>query len=80
MQVEWLGAEDTKQEVRDSSAGGREACDFHVKNRVTCDLRCPTVWLFNRASPEIKKKILIFLFCFLDFLETISVSVHKNQQ
>ena len=40
LQVEWLGAEDTKQEVKGSSAGGCEACVFRVKNRVTCDLRC----------------------------------------
>jgi hypothetical protein len=25
LQVEWLGAEDAKQEIRGSSAGGREA-------------------------------------------------------
>ena len=53
LKVEWLGAEDAKQEVRGLSAGGREACDFRVKNLVTCDLRCPTVWLSNGASPEI---------------------------
>jgi hypothetical protein len=38
-QVEWLGAEDVKQEVKGSSGGGREACVFCVKNHVTCD--CP---------------------------------------
>ena len=59
LQVQCLGAKDTKQEVRGSSAGGREACVFCVKNRVTCDLRCPTVWLSNGASLEIKT-ILIF--------------------
>ena len=39
LQVEWLGAEDAKQEVRGSSVGGREARIFRVKNHVTCDLR-----------------------------------------
>ena len=53
LQVEWLGAEDTKQEVRGSSAGGREACVFRVKNHMTCDLRRATIWLSNGASPEI---------------------------
>ena len=58
LQVEWLGAEDTKQEVRGSSAGGREACVFRVKNHMTCDLRRVTVWL-SRASPSIKKSLFI---------------------
>ena len=67
MQVEWLGAEDTKQEVRGLSVGGREACDFRMKNRVTCDLRCLIVWLSNGASPEIKNKFPYFLSCFFGF-------------
>ena len=74
MQVEWAGAEDTKQEVRGSSADGHEACVFCVKNHVTCDLRCPTMWLSNGASPEIKKNPYFFAY-FLDFLKTISLSV-----
>ena len=32
LQVEWLGAEDAKQDDRGSSVGGREARDFHAKN------------------------------------------------
>ena len=35
--VEWLGAEDAKQNDRSSSAGGREACVFRAKKLVTCD-------------------------------------------
>ena len=45
LQVEWLGAEDAKQDDRGSSAGGREARVFWVKNRLICDLRRVTVWL-----------------------------------
>ena len=37
--VEWLGAEDVKQDDRGLSAGGREARVFRAKNRLTCDLR-----------------------------------------
>ena len=43
LQVEWLGDEHAKQEVWDSSAGGREACIFHAKN-------CMTVWLPGGVS------------------------------
>ena len=43
LQVEWLGAEDVKQDDRGSSAGGHEARVFRVKNRLTCDLRRVTV-------------------------------------
>ena len=67
LQVECLAAEDTKQEVRGSRAGGHEACVFRVKNRVTCDLRCLIVWLSNGASPEIKNKFPYFLSCFFGF-------------
>jgi len=52
--VEWLGAEDVKQDDRGLSAGGREARVFRAKNRLTCDLRRKTMWLFG-ASPGIKK-------------------------
>ena len=45
LQVEWLGAEDTKQEVKGSSAGGCEACVFRLKNHVTCDLRSTTEYI-----------------------------------
>ena len=55
LQVEWLGAEDTKRDDRGSSAGGREARVFRVKNRLTYDLRRATVWLSNGTSPGIKK-------------------------
>ena len=75
LQVEWLGAEDAKQEIRGSSASGREARE---KSR--------DLWLATRdhvavwgASPSIKK-IPIFLMNFLAFLETISLSVYKNRQ
>ena len=59
MNIKWLGRKshsDTNNlQVRGSSAGGREECVFRVKNRVTYDLRCPTVWLSNGVSPGIKK-------------------------
>jgi len=48
-------AEDMKQEVRGSSAGGCEARIFHLKNHVTCDLRSVTEWLSSRVSLGIKK-------------------------
>jgi len=73
--VEWLGAEDPKQDDRGSSAGGREALVFRAKNRLTCDLRRATVWLSSGASPGIKK-IPIFSMNFLAFLETTSLPVH----
>ena len=60
LQVEWLGAEDMKKDDRGSSAGGREARIFRVKNRLTCDLRRTTVWLSNGTSPGIKKISLFF--------------------
>ena len=75
LQVEWLGAEDTKQDDRGSSAGGREARVFRAKNRLTCDLRRATMWLSSGTSLGIKK-ILIFSMNFLAFLETTSLSVH----
>jgi hypothetical protein len=37
LEVEWLGAEDAKQEDSGSSSDGREACVFRAKNCVTCD-------------------------------------------
>ena len=43
LQVEWLGDEHAKQEVCGSSAGGREACVFRVKN-------CMIVWLPGGVS------------------------------
>ena len=58
LQVEWLGAQDAKQEVRGLSANGHEACVFHMKNHVTCDLQYVTVWLSSEASP----RIIFFLF------------------
>ena len=60
LQVEWLGAEDMKKDDRGSSAGGREARIFRVKNRLTCDLRRATVWLSSGASPGIKKNSYFF--------------------
>jgi hypothetical protein len=60
LQVWWLGAEDAKQEVRGSSAGGHEACVFRAKNHVICDLRRATVWLSSGAAPGIKKTSLFF--------------------
>jgi hypothetical protein len=57
LHVEWLGAEDTKQEVRGSSAGGRKA-----KNHLIYDLRHTTVWLSSEASPRIKIFSLFFGF------------------
>ena len=60
LQVEWLGAEDTKQDDRGSSAGGV----FRVKNRLTCDLQCATVWLSSGASPGIKFFFLFFQLIF----------------
>ena len=72
LQMEWLGAEDTKQDDRGSSAGGV----FRVKNRLTCDLQCVTMWLSSGASPGIKFFFSIFSMNFLAFLETISLSVH----
>ena len=57
LQVEWLGAEDVKQDDRGSSAGGRETRVFRAKNRLTCDLRRATVWLSSGASLGIKKSL-----------------------
>ena len=74
--VEWLGAEDAKQDDRGSSAGGREARVFRVKNRLTCDLQCVTMWLSSGASPGIKFFFSIFSMNFLAFLETTSLPVH----
>ena len=45
LQVKWLGAEDTKQEVRGSSAGGCETPIFRLKNHETCDLRSTTEYI-----------------------------------
>ena len=58
LQVEWLGAEDAKQDDRGSSAGGRETRVFWVKNRLTCDAR-PYGRLVGHL-PELKKKSLFF--------------------
>ena len=60
LQVEWLGAEDAKQDDRGSSVGGREARGFRAKNRLTCDLRRATVWQSSGASPGIKKILYFF--------------------
>ena len=57
LQVEWLGAEDMKKDDRGSSAGGREARIFRVKNRLTCDLRRATVWLSSGPLPVLKKSL-----------------------
>jgi hypothetical protein len=64
-----------KAEVRGSSAGGHKARIFRTKNRMTCDLRCATMWLSSEASLGIKK-IPIFSMHFLAFLETTSLPVH----
>ena len=85
LQVEWLGAEDAKQDDRGMSAGGREARFFRAKNRLTCDLRRATVWLSSGASPGIKKSFSIFSMNFLAFLKPhhcrfTSLLVHKNRQ
>jgi hypothetical protein len=67
LQVLWIGAEDTKQEVRGSSAGAREVRFFRAKNCVTCALRHATVWLSSGPSPGIKKTISYFLNAFFNF-------------
>jgi len=46
LQVEWLGAEKAKQEVRGLSASGREARVFRAKNHVSCD-RVAARWFFS---------------------------------
>ena len=76
LQVEWLGAEDAKQEVRGSSVGGREACVFRVKNRVKSD--CPVGPL-----PILKYFFSIFSVHFLAFHITAGFTsklVYKNRQ
>ena len=75
LQVEWLGAEDVKQDDRGSSAGGREARVLRAKNRLTCDLRLATVWLSCGASPGIKF-FSYFFNEFFGFVETTSLPVH----
>ena len=77
LQMEWLGAEDAKQDDRGSSVGGREERIFWAKNRLTCDLRscgCPL-----RPLPDLKKNPY-FSACFLDFLKTTSLLVFYNWQ
>ena len=64
LQVEWLGAEDAKQDERGSSVVGSEARVFRAKNCLTCDLRRATMWLCSGASPGIKKNPYFFnVFC-----------------
>ena len=58
--MEWLGAEDAKEDDRGLSTDGREARVFRVKNLLTCDLRRATVWQSSGASPGIKKILYFF--------------------
>jgi hypothetical protein len=64
--VKWLGAEDTKQEVRGSSVVVHEAHVFCAKYRAT-------MWLSGEASSRIKKKSNFSAY-FLDFLKITSLS------